>query len=324
MKLFIKRLVCFLGIPFILLLGIYVISDPFKTIKKFNLKEFSTVNRDYLSTELYFKNEQKQKYNSFIFGSSRGCGLNTYKWKQYLPKGSNQFLFQAWGETITGIYQKINYLNKNNVPIKNAIILLDIPGSFSEPQLPKTALGLKHYKISGRTKFYFQSVLFYSFLKPSEIYKSAKMIFIKPKYEIGFDTISNDWNKINKENYLIKSKQNLTLNKVKFGKRPKVEVQSKKIITAEYENILKEIAFILKKQHTNYKIVITPAYDQLRINEQDFLLIQKIFDNQNVFDYSGKNSLSEDKYNFMDINHFDMIVGWYIFEDIYAKKSIIK
>jgi len=321
MKSFIRKLVCFIGIPFLLLVGIYVISDPFKTIKSFNLSEFSIVNRDFLSTELYLKNEQTQKYNSFIFGSSRGCGLNTYKWKSYLPKGSNQFLFQAWSETVTGIYQKVSYLDNKEVPIKNAIILLDIPSSFGETQEPKTALGLKHYKLSGKSKLYFQTILFYSYLKPSEIFKSTKEIFIKPNYEIGFDTISNDWNKSNKENWEYEPKQDKTLNKTKFGKRPDHEVISKELINLEFESLLKKIEFILQKQRTNYKIIITPAYDQLRINKNDLSTLKEIFGKQNVYDYSGKNILTEDKYNFMDINHFDAIVGWKILENIYERND---
>lgn len=321
MKSFIVKLLFFLGIPLLLLVGIYIISDPFKTIKEFNLTEFFTVNRDYLSTELYLKNEQNQKYNSFIFGSSRGCGINTYTWKSYLPKGSNQFLFQAWGETITGLYQKISYLENKKVSIKNAIILLDIPSSFSENQDPKTALGLKHYKLSGKSKLYFQSILFYSFLKPSEIYKSTKEIFIKPNYTIDFDTISNDWNISNKVNWKYKPKQDSNLNKKKFGKRPDVEVMSQKLISTEFESLLKKIEFILNKHESNYKIIITPAYDQLRINKQDLYILQKIFSKQNVYDYSGKNNLTEDKFNFMDINHFDANVGWEILEDIYKKNN---
>jgi hypothetical protein len=317
MKSFVIKLLYFLAIPLTIIAGIYVISDPFKTIKSFNLAEFSIVNREYLSTELYLKNEQKQKYDSFIFGSSRGGGLNTYQWKSYLPKGSNQFLFQAWGETITGIYQKFYYLENENVSIKNAIILLDIPNSFSEIQEPETALGLKHYKLSGKSKLYFQSILFYSFLKPSEIYKFAKEIFIKPSYNIGFDSISNDWNKSNKENWKHKPKQDSALNKAKFRERPDVEVMSKELINPEFESLLMKIKLIIDKQESNYKIVITPTYDQLRINKQDLFALQKIFGKQNVYDFSGKNALTEDKFNFKDINHFDDIGGWEIIKEIY-------
>jgi len=321
MKSFIIKLSCFFVIPLVLLLGLYVISDPFKTIQKFSLKSFSTVNRDYLSTELYLKNEPTQNYNSFIFGSSRGCGLNTYQWKSYLPNGSNQFLFQAWGESITGIFQKISYLDKSKNAIKNVIILLDIPGSFADIQEPNTAMGIKHYLLSGKPQFYFQCVLFYSFLKPTEIYKSAKGLFKNSAYNVGFDSISNDWLKTNKDTWKYRPKQNKFLNKTKFHYRSDQVVFSNKVINSDFENVLNKIKTIFVNHNSTYKIIITPDYNQLHINLQDMQLLQRIFGENNVYNYSGKNNITEDKYNFMDINHFDEIVGWQIIKDIYSTKK---
>ena len=317
MKSFILKFSCFFFIPLVLLVGIYVISDPFKTLRKFSIQSFSTVNREYLSTELYLKNQPVQHYNSFIFGSSRGCGLNTYQWKSYLPKGSRQFLFQAWGETITGIYQKINYLDKSKSALNNVIVLLDIPASFAENQEPNTAMGIKHYLFTGKSPFYYQCVLFYSFIKPTEIYQSTKTLFQKPVYPVEFDTISNDWFKTNKDTRGIRPVQNRSLDKTKFHSRPDREAFSEKVIHSEFEKTLNKIKIIFDKHKTAYTIIITPDYNQLHIHPYDLQLLQRIFGEKNVSNYSGKNNITDDKYNFMDINHFDRIAGWQIIEDIY-------
>ncbi len=319
MKKFIIRTSFFIGIPLLLVFVVYLFADPFKTNSKFDLSDVNTLNREYLSTELYLKNEKTQQYDSFIFGSSRGCGINTYKWRSYLPKGSKQFLFQAWGETITGIFQKIVFLDKRNVNIENAIILLDIPTSFSKTQEPTTAIELKHYKLSGKSKLYFHSTLFMEFLKPSEIVKAIGEIFNKLPNKINFDTLSNDWNKSSRFNWAEMPEQDSTLNKIRFGKRPKTEKQARKLINPEFEDLLIQIASLFRKHQTNFKIIITPAYNQLGINPSDLALLEKIFSQENVFDYSGKNLLTEDKYNFSDINHFDEIVGWKMLEEIYGK-----
>lgn len=321
MKKFLIKTLLFFGIPLVLVLVIYWLSDPFKTNGKFDLADVNTLNREYLSTELYLKNEKKEKYDSFIFGSSRGCGINTYKWKAHLPEGSSQFLFQAWAETVTGILQKIKFLDRRDVAINNTIILLDIPASFSKVQEPTTAIALKHYALSGKSKLYFHTTLFVEFLKPSEILKSLGEIFEKPVNKIDFDTISNDWNKSSEFNWTIMPKQDSTLNKRKFGKRPKVEIASRRLISAEFETILRQIAAILKKHNTDYRIIVTPSYNQLAINPIDLKLIQTIFSSEKVFDYSGKNWLTEDKFNFSDIHHFDEIVGWKMLEDVYKNKS---
>jgi len=306
-----------LGIPFLLLLVIYIMADPFKTNNAFHLSEVNTINREYLSTELYLKNEKKLKYDSFIFGSSKACGINTYKWKSYLPAGSSQFLFQAWAETITGIYQKLAFLDKRNVAINNVVILLDIPASFGEIQEPTTALAIKHPSLSGKSKLYFHGVLFYRFLKPSEVYKSIQSIFDKPKNKVDFDTISNDWNRLNKLKLERMPKQDSTLSKSKFGVRPEQLIRTKQLIEPELVVLLENIKSILKKNQSNYKIVIVPSYNQLGINVQDLAILVKIFSKENIFDYSGNHLFSKDKFNFSDINHFDMIIGWKILEDIY-------
>ena len=317
MKTFLLKIFLITFIPLFCLLGLYVIADPFKTIYPFNLKEFSTVNRDYLSSELFLKNYPNEKYNSFIFGSSRGCGINTYLWKSYLPGDANQFLFQAWGESITGIYQKIKYLDSHHVDIKNALILIDMPGSFDKVQESTTAIGIKHYTFSGKSELYFQFHLFKAFIKPSLIYETFRQLIVKPNYTIGFDTISNDWNILNKENWNKIPVQDSTLNKDKFKGRPLIEKMLPEVINAENRIVLDKIASVLKNKNTNYKIIITPAYDQLLINKEDLKILQQVFGEENVYNFSGKNELTEDKYNFMDINHFDLVVGRKILMDIY-------
>ena len=111
MKKFLIKTCLFFGGSIVLIIAIYFYTDPFKTIYPFELKNISTVNREYLSVELFKKNYAKHRYNSFILCSSRGCGINTYQWKQYLDKEDNQFLFQAWSETIMGTCRKLNYVN---------------------------------------------------------------------------------------------------------------------------------------------------------------------------------------------------------------------
>ena len=103
MKKFLIRIISFVGIPIVVVLIVYLITDPFKTLRPFSFQYFDGTNRDYLSSELFLRNDSIYHYNSFIFGSSRCCGFNTYHWKHYLPIGARQYLFQAWGETLTGI-----------------------------------------------------------------------------------------------------------------------------------------------------------------------------------------------------------------------------
>ncbi len=323
MKKFLIKTLLIAGIPVVIAFTLYWITDPFKINRSFSLNDASEVNREYFSTELFLKQNQKYHYNSFVFCSSRGIGINTYTWKYLLNKSTiqkdtvSQYLFQSWSETIYGINQKIEYLDKNNVPINNALILIDVGTSFKENT--DRALAKKHYKLSGESKMSYQMAFIQAYMEsPFQIVESVKNLWSSPK-EIRIDSISNDWVKDNKYNYMAEPVRDSTLNKSKFDmQRPVDEQFHEKEITDDYLKVLKNIKRILDKQQTQYKIVITPSsYNQVHINKEDLAILQQIFGENNVYNFSGKNYMTEDKYNWEDPIHFGLIVGWWMLNEIY-------
>lgn len=333
MKKFLIRILSFVGVPIVVLAIVYVITDPFKTLRPFGFQYFDETNRDYISSELFLKNDPKYHYNSFIFGSSRCCGFNTYHWKHYLPEDTRQFLFQAWGETLTGMEQKIDYIDHNGNEIKNAILLIDIPGTFAEKQLPNSPVTMKHYKFSGQSRLAYQSYWFYWFLqKPSKWFSSVRQHHRKTKLVFPADTISNDWGTGNNSidigyqppkdslsNYTPKAKK-LFLMQIEH-KTDKDLSESEPLISEAFLKQLMHVKSVFDKHQTDYRIVVSPAYCYTHpsINSKDLRILQDVFGKDNVFDYSGKNDLTMDCYNFSDANHFGLSVGWRIIEDIYNK-----
>ena len=326
MKKFLRNILLVIGIPVLIVFGLYWVTDPFKVNRPFTLDNASDVNREYVSTELFLKQYPKYKYNSYIFGSSRACGLNTYVWKDLLenPHLQNdtvsQFLFQAWAETIVGINQKVRFLDKNNIQIKNALVLIDFGSSFQKNSFK--ALDIKHFELSGQSKFgFYKSFIMAYYEKPSKVIKSVADLFDTSIKEPIFDTISNDHDKSNKYGRLECPMPNYTVSKSKFpNKRAVEELFAQQNITSEYEEILKEIKEIFIKHNTYYKLFVTPEYSQININQCDLKILEDIFGKENVSDFSGKNSITEDKYNFMDVNHFDANAGWDILHAIYDKQ----
>lgn len=331
MKRFLLRVLFFIGIPTLILLAIYFITDPFKMVRPFNLHYFDDTNRDYLSTELFLRNDPVYNYNSFIFGSSRCCGFNTYHWQHYLPDGSRQFMFQAWSETLTGIEQKIDYIDKSGNEIKNVLLVVDIPGTFAKEQLPKKVLSIKHYKFSGQSKFCFQSCLFGGFIqKPSKWISSIKQYIWPTQKTFPADILTNDWETSNRyADFSIQPKKDSLMNcssrvRTSFLKEIKDKtdddiIESVPLITPLFEKQLKHINGVFRKHHTDCRVVISPAYCYTHptINKDDLKLLQDIFGKEKVFDYTGKSEITTDCYNFSDPNHFGLSVGWQIIEDIY-------
>ncbi len=331
MKRFIITISIGISIPLVILIAIYLWTDPFRCLLAFDINDVDITNREYLSTELFLRNEPIYHYNSFIFSSSRGGGMNTYQWKTYLPEGAQPFLFQAWGESLTGIELKMNYLNENNIPINNALIMFDIPGTFSGTQLPTEALGMKHYMFTGHSKFTYNAIQFFNFIqKPSLWRKSIKNTIHNVREVCCSDTISNDWDNTCALNYTELPAQD-SLKKCTEMTRTtffstiehsgyKIKV-SDVVITPQREKQLRHMRDILDANKSDYHIILSPGYcyTNPEVNPKDLKLLQEIFGATRVHNYTGKNEMTEDYNNYSDPNHFGLRVGFMIIEDIYKK-----
>lgn len=330
MKKFIITIACFFMIPIITLLSIYYWTDPFKILKPFDINDIDATNREYMSTELFIKNKESIKYNSFIFGSSRAGGFNTYTWRMYLEKEDQPYLFQAWSETLTGIYLKLDYLDKNDINIDNAILLFDIPSTFASKQLPTEVLTLKHYHFTNTSHCQYSMTQFYNFCqKPSLWISSIKKKISNTKIPYSADLVTNDWDPTNKENYnyllkqdSLKSCSEKTRNTFLYNHEKDKNLPqkiSKSLINDDFLTILEDIKEILYKHKTNYHIVISPAIcsSNPRINQEDLAIIEELFGKDKVHNYSDCNDITNDYNNFSDPNHFGLRVGYIIFEDIY-------
>ena len=127
---FLKKFALLFGFPIILVVGLYVVCDPYKVIRHYdNFYEDQSfakpdLCRDFVSTRMYEMNKDKYNYDSFIFGSSRSKAYRVDQWKNYLPKGSSCFHYDASGEFLYGIHKKLCYVDSRS-QIKNVLLILD-------------------------------------------------------------------------------------------------------------------------------------------------------------------------------------------------------
>lgn len=328
---FLKRIALLLLIPLLLLVAVYLVTDPYKTLRPFSLTYFDSINRDYLSSELFVLNYPEQQYDSFIFGSSRGCGINTYHWLKYLPEGSKQFLFQAWSETITGIDQKVSYIDEHHIDLNNAIVLIDIPGSFSRPQLTTDALSIKDPRFSHQARWVHQSILFFDFLqKPSQWVRAIKARLHPQAPYVGFDDVSNDWSRSNRDRDLTCIPERDSLENLSsvaratfirdFVNNPDVVLpSSKNLIDDSLLRVLNHIHDVFLRHDTDFRVIITPGYcyKYPPISSHDLGILQSVFGEENVFNFSGRRDLTSDYNSYSDPNHFGLRIGWQMIEEMY-------
>ena len=89
--------------------------------------------------------------------------------------------------------------------------------------------------------------------------------------KITSDNITNDGWLFGKENEILNNPTKYySLRKQIFYARDGILKFTPQKITAKQLTMLTEIKTVLNKQHTNYKIIISPLYDQIKFNDKDF------------------------------------------------------
>jgi hypothetical protein len=331
MKKFLLVIFLTLGLPILLLMAVYVWTDPFCNLRGFDINNVDATNREYLSTELFLRNKDNYSYDSFVFASSRGGGINTYTWKMYLLEGAQPYLFQAWFETLMGIQMKMQYIQENKIPIRHALVLIDIPSTFAKKQLPSESLSIKHYLFTGQPRWVYNGIQFYNFIQsPSLWVNSIERTLKHEKCPFTSDTITNDYDVKNRVDYAILPAQdslrqcsNMTRKTffAEIANKSEQDIQmAQPIITDAFVSQLRDIKLIFDQNKTDYHILITPAYcyTSQYINSADLCILQEIFGEDRVHDYSAPNELNMDYNNFSDPAHFDLHTGYIMLQEIYG------
>ena len=319
-----------LTVPVLSFVLLYMYLDPFKVIKHYNsyfrsgYPTYVCMNKDFVSTQTFINNYETYKYDAFILGNSRSMFYQVGTWKKYIHS-DNCFHFDASGETLIGINRKIKFLDKTKVKLSNVIIILDSPllGSIQESQLH---LFSSHPALSDNNWFAFELKYFKAFMSPDFL---AAYIDFKISNQVKPYMVDNcllddkpfdyllKYNEVQFNLYenLIKSNNYYTEKRMKpFYSRPAVQRYSHEVIKETQLQMLQEIADILKKNNTNYRIIVNPLYDQIKLNQTDKAILDSMFGQKNVFDFSGINSITKDYHNYYENSHYrpriaDSIMG---------------
>lgn len=320
--------------PLWLVILSYFIYDPFKVLYHYdNFYEdyFVNINRDYASSQLFIQNNATQHYNSFIFGSSRTMAFRTKDWKNHIGQTEKPFVFDASSETLTGIWSKVKFLEEQKVSIKHALIVVCGDHTFAEPQTQTNLLFIRHpnvYKKENWLQFqelffstYFKNYFFIHYLdyqifrqKRAYLYKNIEFI------ELKVDTVTNDLYRTD----LDRKRELDSLSYYKeidclFYKHSDLLQYRVAQLDESKINMLRQIKTVFDKEGTDYQFIISPLYDQKRINEKDLKMMKAIFGEKQVHDFSGINAITSSKFNYYENSHYIPSVGKAIMDSIYSK-----
>ena len=336
-RLFIKLLL--VTSPVWLVLAFYAWTDPFGVVHHYDSyyqpHDSSLVvsrNVDFVSTETFIRNYPRYHYDSYIFGGSRSGFFQVAYWQQFLLQGASTFHFNASEESLLGVAGKVAYIDKLHAPLRNALFVMDhqlLAGITN----PSASLTIKHpaisgdswlsfhlafvkaffdrrfivswcdYKITGRTKPYM--------LKQGALRRSY-IIYDDRHNEMTMQSLADSLNKDTARYYKVRARF--------FTRRPEKERIGRPVIGAKQEAMLQDIAAVLQQNKTSFRIVINPLYDQVKLAPQDLAVLYRIFGKENVYDFSGKNDITESKYNYYEYSHYLPSVANRIMDSIYTKR----
>ena len=334
MKKFLLRILLFSS-PLIVVIFLYIIIDPFYVVHRdpqtsVDRNYITPANRDFQTVASYIRNHKKYKYDSFIMGNSRSLFYKTASWDQYISGKSVHF--DASGETLYGIERKLNYLDENHTDIKNALLVID--GDLLKITKNSSYLFIKHPAITKESILAFQIEMFRGYLSKSFFAYTDLYFFGKKRdYMNAFGIKNNMWHYSRQNNELsyavfdsiiAKNPDDYYIPKMKiFYKRsPEQRISIPSITNETQLKMLAHIKQIFDSHHTNFKIVISPLYRQLKMNPADLQFLRSLFGTENVFDFSGVNGFTNDYRNYYETSHYRPNVADSIMKIVYAKDKI--
>jgi len=273
------------------------------------------------------------QYNSFILGSSRSVSLYACYMQQKI-KNSSFFQYGNWIETIGGIDARLKLIDSLGYEIDNVVIYFDTDHTFFEEGKCKRG---DHYLLTNTNKYLYYFFHFKNFMPPQLNLEKIKILlnyksdyFFRPNSELDF--LTNDQGHICSDSILAKyGNSKLDSSQIKeidalvesgfFYEREKTTQYKEIQISDSEKNILLDIKAIFQKHKTNYYIIISPLYDQLKFNIEDMNTIQEIFGNR-VYDFSGINSYTNNVYNYIpERNHFRNYISKFMIDSIFQEES---
>jgi hypothetical protein len=308
------------SLPVLAMLAFYLIADPFLILYDYDDffltgKRHLELNEDYVQVENYIKYSKKEKYDAYVFGSSRSAAFTPEEWKKRVP-GINPYYFGVASESLYGVEAKVNYIDKVGAEIKHVLLISDADLLSMNKNQPGH-LFRKHPLISGENPLNFHLTAMLDFFTWEGVTSYLKLPPPPPPGKK--DAMPNYKN----PDAVIDENPKAYYDGIKdmfYERSGKTEYYDHVILGPEQQQ-LTNIQKILKKHNAEVKVVISPMYDQKKIDTTDLRFLQKLFGAENVYDFSGINVLTESMYNFYEPRHYRPFIANRVMDIMYLKKE---
>ncbi len=253
------------------------------------------------------------------------------RWEKHINT-DRCYHFDASGESLYGIERKLAFLQKMGVPIKNVLIVFDQQACSITKNTGETHLFKKDPLLSGQSKIDFQVeclkaffdvnflTAYTTFLFTHRVSKDMTDKLLLNNIESHYDPATNEESFPAYEAQIAKDKDAFYGPRLGlFYKRDTIQKYAPPTIGSEQRQLIYNIKSIFDDNHTNYRLVISPLYDQVKFDTTDLSVLDSIFGKQYVFDFSGINDITQNMYNYYENSHYRPFIANRIMDSIYAR-----
>ena len=166
---FMKKLFI-LFIPFIALLAVYFLDDPFMVLKNYERYDQTPVvlNEGHVGWQMYLNNRDTIPIDSYIMGNSCTMAYQCHEWEKYLHGGRAVRLFGN-AESLAAVCLKLKALDKAGATIKNLLLIIDKESLHNDRCLTGHS-NILPPAISGISSFKFQKEFCQAFFYPNFLF----------------------------------------------------------------------------------------------------------------------------------------------------------
>lgn len=330
---FIRRVVLF-SLPIVVYILLMMWIDPFKVFHTYKRyyedSDFVSINREMVCLRTFEKHYSSERFNSFIFGSSRSNAFSCADWSIHLTPDDVPFHFDAGGESLYGVANKLSYLDREGANIDNAIILVDRE-LLCKLKNRDTHLSISPPELTGESQFryYLQfikssmNIRFFLSYVDYTIFRSYRPYM---RNMLTPNAASDTHDEINCDFWYAAedeiSEDSLgyyrdMINKGVFYTRPKKKSPVTCAANDAEKQLLQDIKSVLDRHDTKYKVVVSPLYEQEPLADDQITLLHEIFGQESVYDFSGKNVLTDPISNYYETSHYRPHVARTILSKLY-------
>jgi hypothetical protein len=294
---------CVFGLFFLLAAVNYVV-DPLDIFHSPFLKENPATQLRF--TKIDYLEKNKDKYNSFLLGSSRIGTTEPGLIEKYLP-GSSFYNLTVHLANLHEDLAHLQYFVRNHYMVKNIYLQIDVPENMTSYDFETQDFGKRlHPHVEGQSvlPFYVE----YLATRPSTYFQNKVKANSEP--QSTHKVVQDVWGSgrilfVGQDKLIQENPQAYIQNEPSFHAKRDRTVRSKD--TQQNMQALGEMKKICDANHIHLIMFITPHNHKLMdsLDREDYLdFLRQISNIGDYWDFSGYNSVTLDDHNYYEASHY--------------------